>query len=131
MSFAGDAVSCKNGIWRVLGRYLPSGGGIQDAVPVWLLSEHCGEHAELRCGSIFGLMLPGRMTASSRELGITSVRCFAVTNHTLPAERAGEHLGSGGLQLAQRLPSYVMRLFKLLASGLHVIMCLAVQRAVA
>lgn len=43
--------------------------GIQDGVAVWLLSEHCGEHVELCCGSVFSLMLPGRTTASSHELG--------------------------------------------------------------
>ena len=65
------------------------------------------------------------------DYGVTSVRGFAVTKYTLPAERAGERAGSSRLQLARRLPSYVMRLFKLLASGPHVILCLAVQRAVA
>lgn len=62
-------MSHKNAVWKVLGWYLPSGGGCRNGVPVWLLSECCWERTELRCGSIFGLMLPGRMTASSHELG--------------------------------------------------------------
>lgn len=59
------------------------------------------------------------------------VRGFAVTKEILPAERAGEQVGSSSPRLLRCLPSYVMRLFKLLASGMRVIMCLGTQRAAA
>lgn len=58
-------------------------------------------------------------------------QCSAVPKCPVPVGRAGERSGSGGLQLAQPLLSYVMRLFRPLASGPHVVLCLAALRAVA
>lgn len=55
----------------------------------------------------------------------------AVPKCPVPVGRAGERSGSGGLQLAQPLPSYVMRLFRPLASGPHVVLCPAALQAVA